>query len=255
MKIIGFAQLRNELSKGNLQNWFKSMQFCDFIYIYDQNSDDGSKEYYKNFNNTTVIESSINNFQNEIACKKILLERLLKEHPDVEWIFWMDGDTILDGRMLKNNGREFKLILEKASKENIDVIVMGHLNLWRSDIYYRVDNDYDWLHNNGVKAFWRNNGQIHFPESSGLHQPQYPMGLKKQIRIDRNLIHRGFATDEQITTRYKLYKSKGQTGHSLERLLDEKTLSVVEIDKTQLPDWFEVSLDVNPIKLKRLKND
>jgi len=255
MKIIGFSQLRNELSKGNLQNWFKSMQFCDFIYIYDQNSNDGSKEYYKKFNNTTVIESFTNNFHNEITCKKILLEKLLKEHPDVEWIFWMDGDTILDGRMLKNNGKEFKLILKKASKENIDAIVMGHLNLWRSDVYYRVDNDYDWLHNNGVKAFWRNNGQIYFPESPGLHQPQYPMGLKKQIRIDRDLIHRGFATDEQIITRYKLYKSKGQTGHSLERLLDEKTLSVVEIDKTQLPDWFKVSLDINPIKLRRLKND
>ena len=97
--------------------------------------------------------------------------------------------------MLKNNGKEFKLILKKALKENIDVIVMGHLNLWRSDIYYRIDNDYDWLHNNGVKAFWRNNGKIHFPENSGLHQPQYPMGLRKQIRIDRNLIHRGGSID------------------------------------------------------------
>lgn len=253
MKVIGFAQLRNELWKGNLQNWFRCMEFCDFIYIYDQNSNDGSKEYYKNFDNTFVIESSTNDFYKEIACKKILLEKLLKEHPDVDWIFWMDGDTVLDGRMLRNNGREFKLVLQKALKEEIDVITMGHLNLWRSDIHYRIDNDYDWLHNNGVKVFWRNNGKIHFPDSSGLHQPQYPIGLKKQIRINRNLIHRGFATDKQITSRYELYKSKGQTGNSLERLLDETTLKVEEIDKTQLPDWFETSLDDNPINLKRLK--
>ena len=57
MKIIGFTQLRNEKEKGNLDNWFKQMSVCDYIYIFDQNSTDGSQEYYKNFNNTFVIES------------------------------------------------------------------------------------------------------------------------------------------------------------------------------------------------------
>lgn len=253
MKIIGFAQLRNELWKGNLKNWFKCMQFCDYIYIYDQDSDDGSKEFYKNYNNTVVIESPTNDFHKEIACKRILLQKLLKEHPDADWIFWMDGDTLLDGRMLRNNGKEFKLILKKALSQKIDIITLGHLNLWRSDIHYRVDNDYDWLHNHGVKAFWRNNGKLSFPDNTGLHQPQHPMGLQKEIRIDRNLIHRGFATDDQITSRYELYKSKGQKGHNLERLLDEKTLTVEEVDRIQLPDWFKISSDNKPTELERLK--
>ena len=57
MKIVGFTQLRNELEKGNLENWFKCMSVCDHIYIFDQNSTDGSLEYYKKFDNVTVIES------------------------------------------------------------------------------------------------------------------------------------------------------------------------------------------------------
>jgi len=255
VKVIGFAQLRNELSKGNLQNWFECMQFCDHIYIYDQASDDGSLEFYKKYDNTVVIKSQTNDFHREIACKKQLLEKLLKEHPDTDWIFWLDGDTLLDGRMLRNSGRQFKMILKKAATQQIDVITLGHLNLWRSDIFYRVDNDYDWLHNHGVKAFWRNNGNISFPDNVGLHQPQYPMGLTTEIRIDRNLIHRGFATDDQITNRYNLYKSKGQKGHQLERLLDEQTLSVLPIDEEQLPDWFNITDRTNPLSKKRLRED
>lgn len=252
MKIVGFAQLRNELSKGNLQNWFKCMEFCDYIYIYDQASDDGSLEFYKNFSNAVVIESSVNDFDKEISCKKQLLEKLLNEHPNTDWIFWMDGDTLLDGRLLRNQCREIKMMLNAASSQGIDILTLGHYNLWRSDIFYRVDTDYDWLHNHGVKAFWRNNGDLSFPDNSGLHQPQHPSGLKTEARVDRNLIHRGFATEQQILTRYNLYKSKGQKGYLLDRLIDEKNLSVVEIDKEQLPDWFQINDTENPTFKKTL---
>ena len=106
MKIIAFTQLRNELSNGNLENWFKQMEVCDYIYIFDQNSDDGSKEYYKKFDNCTVIESPTNRFKEELICKNELLKILLADHPDVDWILWIDGDLMLDGRLLKDNGKD-----------------------------------------------------------------------------------------------------------------------------------------------------
>ena len=68
------------------------------------------------------------------------------------------------------------------------------------------------------------------------------------------MIHRGFATEQQILTRYNLYKSKGQKGYLLERLIDEKKLSVIEVDKNQLPDWFQVNDAENPISKERLIN-
>jgi hypothetical protein len=151
--------------------------------------------------------------------------------------------------LLRNHAQQIKRILKKASSQNIDTITLGHLNLWRSDTYYRVDNDYDWLHTHGVKAFWRNNGNLSFPETTGLHQPQYPSGMKSEIRINRNLIHRGFSTDYQIKTRYDVYRKKGQKGHNLDRLLDEKTLLVSRLDEEMLPEWFKITDDVNP-KLK-----
>jgi hypothetical protein len=252
MKIIGFSQLRNELSNGNLENWFRCMSFCDYIYIYDQASTDGSQEYYKKHENTVVVQSPVNDFKKEISCKKQLLEKLLADHPDVDWIFWIDGDTILDGRLMKDNYKELHGILNQASKQEIDAILLGHHNLWRSSVYYRVDSDYDWLHNNGVCAFWRNNGILKYPDNAGLHQQQFPFGLNKKIRIDRDLIHRGFATDEQIINRYNLYKSKGQTGYLLDRLIDEATLKVERIDDKILPDWYDTSDNISPLEKKRL---
>lgn len=85
MKIVGFAQLRNELEKGNLENWFRCMlSICDFIYIFDQNSTDGSLEYYKKIDNVVVIESPTNRFEEEMICKNDLLQKIIIEHPDYE---------------------------------------------------------------------------------------------------------------------------------------------------------------------------
>ncbi len=252
MKIIGFAQLRNELSKGNLDNWFKQMSVCDFIYIFDQNSDDGSLEFYKKFNNVVVIESPTNRFTEELICKKQLLETLLSDHPDTDWILWLDGDLLLDGRLLKNNGEELKKLCSSGSMSGIDGFLFNHYNLWRSDIFYRIDDMYHSLDGNWC-PLWRNNGYLRFEPAEGLHLKQYPSGMKKIKSTPFSVIHRGFATDYQIITKYDVYKSNGQSGWALERLLNEETLNVVELDEKLLPDWFEITDKVNPKDKKRIR--
>lgn len=251
MKIIGFAQLRNELEKGNLENWFKCMSVCDYIYIYDQNSTDGSREYYKNFNNVTVIESNENRFYEEIACKNELLNKLLNDHPDTNWILWMDGDTLLDNRLIEDNGKRLRDLCEEGNKNTIDAYLFGHYNLWRSDVYYRIDDDYHWLHGKLV-PLWRNNGNISFPTTFGLHQQQYPNGLNKIVRSDYSLIHRGFATDYQIITKYNVYKERGQDGWALQRLLNEHNLEVEKIDYTILPKMFEITDEIHPSQKEKI---
>jgi hypothetical protein len=249
MKIIGFSQLRNELSKGNLVNWFNCMQqCCDYIYIYDQNSVDGSKEYYKTQKNTIVIESPINDFQNEIICKKKLLDKLLDEHPDVDWIFWVDGDTLVDQRLLTNNGALLRHICGIGSENKMCAISMGHYNLWRSDIHYRVDSNYHDLHMK-VVALWRNTENLQFVVEEGLHKCQYPLLDGNVGFIEFSLIHRGFATDRQIIQRYDLYKSYGQDGWMLDRLLDEQQLTVERLPYEMLPNCFEL-VDVQNPKTK-----
>ena len=232
MKIIGFAQLRNELSKGNLHDWFKSMGFCDHIYIFDQASDDGSQEVYKQYDNATVIHSETNRFNEEITCKKELLEKLLHDHPDVDWIFWMDGDTCLDKRLASDKDFLNEFLNQYADS---DAISIHHLNLWRSNRYARVDNGYNDLR---PICFWRNNGRLHFPEQVGLHARTSPLGVDVVTSdLNYNLIHYGFSTEDQIVHKYHLYGSFGQKGHALKRLIDESTLKVLHVGDMCLPDF------------------
>ena len=252
MKIIGFTQLRNELSKGNLENWFKQMSVCDYIYIFDQNSDDGSLEYYKKFDNCVVIESPVNRFKEELICKQELLNKLLSDHPDVDWILWMDGDLLLDGRLLANEGKELKELCRLGGIHKIDGYYFQHYNLWRSDIHYRVDDMYHSL-NGGWCPLWRNTGKLYFNTISGLHQRQFPNGLDRIVPTPYSVVHRGFATDYQIMTKYDVYKANGQTGWELERLLNEHSLEVNELERELLPDWFVITDDVNPINKQKIR--
>lgn len=252
MKIIGFSQLYNEHKNKNLVNWFNCMDsVCNTVYIYDQASTDYSKEFYKT-KNAVVIESPINDFSNELICKQALLEKLLKDHPDTDWILWLDGDTILDNRLL--NKQTLHDICNNAASQEIDALSLGHLNLWRSDIHYRTDSNYDYFDKVGRCPLWRNNGRLKFAVEPGLHKHQEPyLGFSKVARLDAKLIHRGFATDQQIIDRYKNYKSRGQTGNDLERLLNEETLKVEMVPQGILPPWYTIQQVLHPIDRPRIK--
>lgn len=252
MKIIGFTQHRNELSKGNLHNWLKCMDMCEKIYVYDQASDDGSLEVLKNNEKVVLIESPINDFKNENLCKKRLLEKLLSEHPDTDWILWMDCDYILSNNVLKDNFSGFFEMIKKAEQEGYGAISFGHYNLWRSDTYYRVDDNYHISHSGGRISLWKNNGQLRFVPQAGLHNSPQPAGLGRSFRADCDLIHRGFATDYQIITKYDTYKSFGQKGWDLERLLSERSLTVQRLPDNHLPSWFVVTDDNDPKSKKKI---
>ncbi len=256
MKIIGFGQLRNEIERGNLKNWFDSMdEFCDYIYIYDQNSDDGSKEFYKQYDNCVVIESPLNDFENELKCKQTLLNKIREDHSDCDWILWMDGDTLMDGRL--DRGSMEKLVSSSKS----DGINFGHLNLWRSDTYYRIDNSFHSLNNTGVTALWKNEPYLNFDNKSGVHKGNKPLGFKNIERCQYDLIHRGFATDKQIIDRLESWKhhnpkswNGGRAGITKHwnRFFDESTLSLTRMNNEILPKWFNLTDDTDSRTKKKL---
>jgi hypothetical protein len=123
---------------------------------------------------------------------------------------------------------------------------MRHYNLWRSDIYYRIDNRYNELNDYGVLCLWRYKSDLYFAVDKGLHHKQHPENIFRVENLNCGLIHRGFAKDNYIIQKYNRYKSYGQTGNDLERLLDESTLAVVELSKKLIPDWFVIEDDINP---------
>jgi hypothetical protein len=250
MKIIGFTQHRNELSKGNLHNWLRCMDMCEKIYIYDQGSDDGSLEVLRANPKVVLIESPTNDFVNEMVCKQALLDKLLAEQPDTDWVFWLDCDYLLTNNVFQDNYAKFHAMLHDAESNGIDGVIFGHYNLWRSDLYYRTDASYHWAHGPGRISVWKNNGALKFDVRPGLHHPQTPDGIVSTKRYDVDLIHRGFATDYQILTKYNVYKSFGQKGWDLDRLIDESTLAVTKLPDGHLPEWYLPSADMTDPRTK-----
>lgn len=194
MKIAGFAQLHEELRRGFLGWWMQSMErVCDVIYIWDQNSKDGSKEFYKQHPKCVVVEHHCNDFLVELKCKSKLLEKLHSEQPDTDWIFWMDGDTVLEERAHD----EIRGYLAKSDADNVH---LSHLNLWRGTSHYRVDSQFDSMIG-GLPAFWRSNNTCVLKSDPGLHGGGFPRQGRSNAKSPYSLLHLGFWSDEVLYER------------------------------------------------------
>ena len=79
-----------------------------------------------------VIESPTNRFKEELICKQELMDQLLLDHPDVDWVLWLDGDLLLDGRLLDNNGQNLRGLCDAGMQQGIEafslvIIIYGEV--------------------------------------------------------------------------------------------------------------------------------
>jgi glycosyltransferase involved in cell wall biosynthesis len=227
VKLTVVAQIYNEMEAGNLERFVRGIiHIADNIVIYDDGSTDGSREYLHLLQDRGLpiwmIESDENDFKNEIRHKQQMLDTAIEIGSD--WIFWLDADEIVE------QGRQGEIRNLMADTE-VDGYAFHQINLWRSDRFYRLDNQY----NDGIFVrLWRNNGRLQYHARPGLHQRPYPFGVDKVKDSDIQIIHYGFASDKNILRKYHTYKAHGQEGWALNRLVDETTLAVRRIK----PEWM-----------------
>jgi len=237
MKLIGFMQIYNEVIKGNLRRCLESMSsYCDEIVIYDDASTDNSIEVAKQFTDL-IIEGEKNEWGKEAEHRQQLLELALKHNPD--WIFWLDADEVIEQR----GESELRKLCESGDK---DSYAFHEINLWRTPVFYRIDNFY----NDGwFCRLWKNTGELYIENKPGLHQRLVPQGLKNEGQSDLQILHYGFSSDTRIIDKFLTYRSHGQSGHALWRLVDERTLSLRKSD----PSWFKGILpEVNPEEVYKI---
>lgn len=232
-RIVGIAQIHNELRKGNLKRFLKYFRpLVDELVLYDDASTDGSFEFAQKFT-PHVIRGIHNEFGQEIAHKKLLLKEALKLKPD--FILWLDADEIFT----VNAAEELPKLCQKMAKNQIDGISFHELNLWRSMSWRRVDNAYD---DGWFVRLWRVTPKIGYEKAKrGLHQYQHPSTLKKMAKTEKiQVIHYGFSSDDTILRKYLTYQSHGQTGWELQRLIDESILSLKAVDPSLFPPALRV---------------
>jgi glycosyltransferase involved in cell wall biosynthesis len=228
--IAAFLQLYNENENGHLRRVLENCrQWSDEIFIYDDRSTDDSYEVYLEYTDReNIIVGANHYFQAELFNKARLLDLTLAKSPD--WIVWVDGDDSLDAELTYN----LRGHIAEWEQQGVDGIYLHNRNLWRHPAYYRIDNYYDGLFKVNI---WRNTGSLHYSPTVGLHQNQHPLGMANIIKSSHNLLHYGFASEEWIAKKYLTYKSLGQSGWALDRLIDEQ--STYELRKAPLY-WFPV---------------
>lgn len=241
MKIAAFIQAYNELSKGHLYRCLNNVSiWADQIFIYDDCSTDGSQDVYLKYTEEkNIIWGPERNFKNEQFNKAKLLNLTLRSNPD--WIFWIDVDTIAD----KNLTNNLKSIVSDLDKAGADGAICHNINMWRHPAFARIDDSFN---DCNPVCLWKNNGNLKYSPSFGLHGQMFPNGMNKINKLNYNLLHYGFASKEWIILKYNMYKSMGQTGWALDRLITEGPLfKVVKIPISIFPEQ-NIPEDYNEIK-------
>ena len=231
MKLTCIVQIYNEMDKDNLVRFMDSVKvYCDALVVYNDGCTDGTMEYLmkenhldKHMSEIEFIHGKENNFKNEIQHKQLMLEKAIEMKSD--WIFWLDCDEVVEA---KGEAGGIRGVCENAT---CDAYGFKEVNLWRDPCFYRLDNAY----NDGEFCrLWRNTGELHYDDRPGLHQRQYPNGIDRIETADIKVIHYGFSSDSRIIDKYLTYRSHGQSGWALNRLIDERTLRVAK----SKPEWF-----------------
>lgn len=238
----------------NLQRFMQSISsYADGLVMFDDGSTDDSLEYVKSWDSKLDIETpgnppGENNFKNELYHKARSLEHCRRLKAD--WVLWLDSD---EGLQHNNANKSFlEVLCKNAEACGADAMNLFERNLWRTDRYYRVDE----LWARGLFCrFWKMSDKLSFNVKKGLHHDLSPSGLHRRINVLPKVIHYGYADDESIMRKYHLYKSHGQSGHALNRMIDERTLRLEEA----CPEWFNENWPCGPkldhILTRRLSNN
>lgn len=222
MKIIGFLQIKNEVSSGHLLRFLEwNQELWDSLYVYDDGSNDGTVELLSEHADY-IYRGKGNSFGEELLNKQILLKRIQEDFAEGDAILWLDADEVLYA-----SRDQLKELITDTFNQGYDSISLPLINLWKSEHWYRTDHLFDALRNVRI---WKLSSKIFFPDTFGLHGELFPRALHRTFACDSlAVLHFGFASYELIIEKYCTYYRHWQTGSSLYRLIDEEGLELQPI--------------------------
>lgn len=210
--ICGFIKVRNEILRGsNLYRAIRNLQeYCDDIFVCDDASYDGTYEYLKTLvspDHILRVPPEEHDFQKELYWKEKLLQMVHAAGP-WEYIWWLDGDEVLD-REGTNKLREF-------CREQLNTEYKGYsfhyTQLWRNTSWARTDEGFD---DGCFIKLWKYTPELSFQVEHGTHRAQFPAQILDAYnagliaKVPCEIIHYGNAG---INLRWKCIQYFGGLG-------------------------------------------
>jgi hypothetical protein len=252
MKVIGFLQVRNEVSTGHLNRFIeRNLDLFDKLYVFDDASTDGTDRIIEK-HATVLIRSQDSKFSSELEIKSELLQRVQAECDEGDAILRLDADEILYA-----SKEELIQLIHESFALGFDSISLPHRNLWRSTSFFRLDDGYNDFR---PARIWKLSKQLNFPRSFGLHVTSDPQGLTATRKVDKfPVVHFGFASTELILQKYESYRQHWLTGYALNRMINENGLRLerLSFEKEELGARFlelheNVTVGLEPERLTPL---
>jgi len=240
-RIFGFLIIRNEIESGHLERFLKwNRELFDFLLVYDDASDDGTAEIIEPYCDV-IVRGKFPLFGSEIQNRQILLEKSEHLFTNDDFILWLDADEVIYA-----SKTQLLEVCDELLRMNYDGARLPHINLWRSEAYYRVDDHYDNLY---PIRLWRWRDNLKFIVVQGLHNQLHPEGMRAIASLAMPaVVHYGFASGNLLVHKYAMYRAHGQRGKALHRLVSETGLETrpIAVRRHQLGDRWP---DCQPTQL------
>jgi SAM-dependent methyltransferase len=170
LKVLGAMRIKNE-SEWIQQSIESQLTLCDKLLIFDDHSTDDTRDIVQSFGKRCVLLRSPFTGLDEARDKNFILRHIVAADP--EWVFWIDGDEVLEERDVKH-------ILGALYDETIVAGSLRLLYFWDSTDKVRVDGVYA---QTARTVLFRVRGQpegLHFPTTGfggNFHCGNCPQGL------------------------------------------------------------------------------
>lgn len=233
MKLVVMTQVYNQNTiihrdgKTNIQRFMESVsKYCDGLVIFDDGSDDGTREVITSYSGDFELEIP-SNAVNSPAYENYHRQRSLQhcKRLNADWIITLDVDEVFERRAEYGGLRS---LLESIPPE-VSGVGFYRKELWRSDRYIRVDGN--WAHRLEVRAF-RFTDKLSYDISPAYKADVMPSNIEPPFSKSLlNILHYAYVDDVSILNKYNRWMS---LGIDISDELNDENLRLMDAN----PKWF-----------------
>lgn len=214
MRIAGFLKVRNEIIRsGNIYTALETLdRVCDMGVLCDDASTDGTSWVLHDFVMSRPpgawvllqLEPHEQSFDRELIVKQEMLQLLHNQAVKPDWIFWLDGDEVLDAAGSKG----LRSWLEHVDPINKQAYRFHYTQAWRNTAWARTDSGFD---DGWYIKLWRYSQDLSFDTRHGTHHAQFPKQIPQDLKdiAPFEIIHLG---NVGVNLRFKAIQYSGGRG-------------------------------------------